>query len=72
MRCVTWFGWSGRAGGSRSVRSAVTGSTGTRSGRGEQLIREAIALHLAGMREDGEPIPEPTSVDAAIVSIPPA
>jgi predicted RNase H-like HicB family nuclease len=38
----------------------------------EQLIREAIALHLAGMREDGEPIPEPTSVAAAIVSIPAA
>src|SRR5215207_500940 len=35
----------------------------------EQLIREAIALHLAGMREDGEPIPEPTSVDAAVVDV---
>ncbi|HST66181.1 MAG TPA: type II toxin-antitoxin system HicB family antitoxin [Mycobacteriales bacterium] len=38
----------------------------------EQLIREAIALHLAGLRQDGEPIPEPTSVDAAIVSVPAA
>lgn len=35
----------------------------------EQLIREAIELHVAGMREDGEPIPEPSSVDAALVSI---
>ena len=35
----------------------------------EQLIREAIAMHLAGMREDGEPIPEPTSVDAAVVDV---
>ena len=35
----------------------------------EQLIREAIELHLAGMREDGEPIPEPSSVDAALISI---
>ena len=35
----------------------------------EQLIREAIALQLAGMREDGEPIPEPTSVDAAVVDV---
>jgi predicted RNase H-like HicB family nuclease len=26
-----------------------------------QRIREAIALHLEGMREDGLPIPEPTS-----------
>ena len=27
-----------------------------------KLIREAIDLHLEAMREDGEPIPEPTSV----------
>ncbi len=26
------------------------------------LVAEAIALHLQGMREDGEPIPEPSSV----------
>jgi predicted RNase H-like HicB family nuclease len=26
----------------------------------EQLMREAIELHLAGMREDGDPIPPPT------------
>jgi predicted RNase H-like HicB family nuclease len=25
------------------------------------LIREAIEFHLEGMRENGEPIPEPTS-----------
>ncbi len=35
----------------------------------EEQIREAIELHLHGMREDGLPIPEPTSqveyVDAA-------
>jgi predicted RNase H-like HicB family nuclease len=24
-------------------------------------MQEAIALHLRGMREDGEPIPQPTS-----------
>jgi predicted RNase H-like HicB family nuclease len=35
----------------------------------EQLIRDAIALHLAGMREDGEPIPEPESVDAVVVDV---
>ena len=28
----------------------------------EQLIREAIELHLEAMREDGDPIPEPTTV----------
>jgi predicted RNase H-like HicB family nuclease len=27
----------------------------------ERLIREAIELHLHGMREDGEPIPAPSS-----------
>ena len=28
----------------------------------ERLLREAIALHLEGMKEDGLPIPEPSSV----------
>ena len=28
----------------------------------EQSMREAIALHLAALREDGTPIPEPTTV----------
>ena len=27
-----------------------------------RLIAEAIAVHLEGMREDGEPIPESTSL----------
>lgn len=27
----------------------------------ERNIREAIQMHLAGMREDGEPAPEPSS-----------
>jgi len=27
----------------------------------ERLMRDAIEMHLAGMREDGEPIPEPTT-----------
>jgi predicted RNase H-like HicB family nuclease len=27
----------------------------------EKLMQEAIELHLAGMREDGDPIPEPTT-----------
>jgi predicted RNase H-like HicB family nuclease len=34
-------------------------ATGTTVGETEQLIREAIELHLAGLREDGEPIPQP-------------
>lgn len=32
----------------------------------EELIKGAIAMHLEGMRQDGEPIPEPT-VTAAVV-----
>jgi predicted RNase H-like HicB family nuclease len=28
----------------------------------ERLLREAIALHLVGMKEDGVPIPEPSSI----------
>jgi predicted RNase H-like HicB family nuclease len=28
----------------------------------ESLMRGAIELHLAGMREDGDPIPPPTTV----------
>jgi predicted RNase H-like HicB family nuclease len=35
----------------------------------EQLMREAIGLHLAGMREDGESIPEPSAIGAAMVEI---
>jgi len=29
-----------------------------------QLIQEAIALHLEGLREDGDPIPEPMTLCA--------
>ena len=32
------------------------------------LMREAISLHLAGMREDGETIPEPTAVAALTIN----
>lgn len=27
----------------------------------ERLIREGIGFHIAGLREDGEPVPEPTT-----------
>lgn len=27
----------------------------------EQAIREAIEMHLAGLREDGQPVPQPSS-----------
>ncbi len=28
----------------------------------EQLLQEAIEVHVAGLREDGEPVPEPSCV----------
>jgi predicted RNase H-like HicB family nuclease len=37
-------------------------ATGSTIEETERLLREAIALHLAGMREDGVAIPEPSSV----------
>ena len=36
-------------------------ATGSTVPEAEQSIREAIALHLSGMREDGTPIPQPSS-----------
>jgi predicted RNase H-like HicB family nuclease len=30
-------------------------------------MREAIGFHLEGMREDGDPIPEPTSLAETVV-----
>ena len=32
----------------------------------EQNMREAIAFHLDGMREDGEPVPEPRTAVAYV------
>jgi predicted RNase H-like HicB family nuclease len=37
-------------------------ATGATVEETESLLREAIELHLEGMREDGTPIPQPTSV----------
>ena len=36
-------------------------ATGATVEETEQLLREAIELHLIGLREDGLPIPQPTS-----------
>ncbi|MFT3816420.1 MAG: type II toxin-antitoxin system HicB family antitoxin [Rubrivivax sp.] len=36
-------------------------ATGTTLEEVQAEIREAIAFHLEGMREDGTPVPEPTS-----------
>jgi len=43
----------------------VTGSTKEET---QQLIREAIELHLEGLREDKMPIPEPTA-STEVVSV---
>jgi predicted RNase H-like HicB family nuclease len=32
----------------------------------QQMIREAIEFHIEGMRQDGEPVPEPTTMCAMI------
>jgi predicted RNase H-like HicB family nuclease len=37
-------------------------ATGATVEETESLLREAIDLHLEGMREDGLPIPEPASL----------
>jgi predicted RNase H-like HicB family nuclease len=36
-------------------------ATGATVAEAEQRIREAIEFHLEGMREDGTPIPSPSS-----------
>jgi predicted RNase H-like HicB family nuclease len=36
-------------------------STGSTAAEAEQNIREAIAFHIEGMREDGDPVPPPSS-----------
>lgn len=38
----------------------------------EELIREAISLHLEGLRKAGDPIPEPAAVGTTLVQIPAA
>ncbi len=37
----------------------------------EQLIAEAIAVHVESLREHGEPVPEPSST-AGLVKVPAA
>jgi predicted RNase H-like HicB family nuclease len=36
-------------------------ATGATVEETERQIREAIAFHIAGLREDGDPVPEPSS-----------
>jgi predicted RNase H-like HicB family nuclease len=44
------------------------GATGKTETEVRERIRTAIEVHLRGMREDGDPIPQPTST-AAIVEV---
>jgi predicted RNase H-like HicB family nuclease len=37
-------------------------ATGPTVAEAEELLREAIALHIQGMQEDGIPVPAPSSV----------
>jgi predicted RNase H-like HicB family nuclease len=41
-------------------------ATGWTVAETEREIREAIEFHIAGMREDGLPVPEPTSIAANV------
>ena len=38
----------------------------------ERLIQEAIEFHLEGMRQDGEPIPEPSTIGSYVEAKEPA
>ena len=44
-------------------------TTGRTKEETQQLIREAIEFHLEGLREDDQPIPEP-SASAEVVTVP--
>ena len=41
-------------------------STGKTLAQVRRNIREAIRFHLDGMREDGDPIPEPNSIGETV------
>ncbi|MDE3190009.1 MAG: hypothetical protein KGL94_04225 [Acidobacteriota bacterium] len=36
----------------------------------ERLIREAITVHVEGIRDAGEPIPQPTAAGTTLVEVP--
>ena len=38
------------------------GAAGKTLDETKRLIHEAIEMHVAGLREDGEPIPDPTTL----------
>lgn len=58
------------AGGFSSYAPDLPGVAAAASTYGEcvALMREAVAFHLEGMREDGDPIPPPTAVGAETIA----
>jgi len=48
------------------------GVVGDRREQVEELIREAISLHLDGLRQSGDPVPAPTAVGTTLVQVPAA
>lgn len=38
----------------------------------EQLVREAVALHVESLRAHGDPVPAPTTVHTTVVPVPAA
>ncbi len=33
-------------------------------------MRDAVAFHIEGLREEGEPVPKPSAIAAALVEVP--
>ncbi len=56
----------GRAWGAYCPDLPGLGAAGDSREEVEQLISEALPLHLEALRQDGEPIPEPTTHAALI------
>jgi predicted RNase H-like HicB family nuclease len=44
-------------------------ATGATREEAEREMRDAIALHLEGLRETGQPIPEPSELTATYVQV---
>jgi predicted RNase H-like HicB family nuclease len=56
----------GRAWGAYCPDLPGLGAAGESREEVQQLISEALPLHLKALREDGEPIPQPTTQAALI------
>jgi predicted RNase H-like HicB family nuclease len=48
------------------------GVAGSSRAEVEALIKDAVRLHLEGLREAGDPIPSPTAVGTTVIEIPAA